>query len=100
MHDGEDCLGDTTSEMNFSAEDLEDEDAAAVTVCLISWTSRVEGAIRRSLVKVRAMPPVAMEEVSHTIFRDWGPGQLTHDAPTDVCDFRHCVKRVKVGGQR
>ena len=66
MHDGEDCLGVTISEMKFSAEDLEDEDAAAVMVCLISWTSRVEGPIRRSFVKVRAMPPVAMEEISHT----------------------------------
>ena len=52
----------TTSETNFSAEDLEEEDATAVTACLMSWTSRVEGSIRRSLVKVRAMPPVAVRQ--------------------------------------
>lgn len=39
------------SEMNFSARDLEDEDATAVTVCLISEASRREESIRRSLVK-------------------------------------------------
>ena len=60
MHDeGDDSLTVTISEMNFSAEDLEEEDAAAVTVWTMSWTPRVEGGMRRSLVKVRAMPPVA-----------------------------------------
>ena len=54
--------------MNFSAEDLEEEDAAAVTVWTMSWTPRVEGGMRRSLVKVRAMPPVAKRELSQHIF--------------------------------
>ena len=64
MHDGEDCLGVTMSEMNLSAEGLEVDDAAAVTVCTMSSTSRVEGAMRRSFVNVRAMPPVAIRKVS------------------------------------
>ena len=69
MHDdGDDCLAVTISEMNFSAEDLEEEDATAVTVWTMSWTSRVEGGMRRSLVKVRAMPPVAKRELSQHIF--------------------------------
>ena len=54
--------------MNFSAEDLEEEDAAAVTVWIMSWTLRVEGVMSRSLVKVRAMPPVAKRELSQHIF--------------------------------
>jgi hypothetical protein len=54
--------------MNFSAEDLEEEDATAVTVWTMSWTLRVEGGMRRSLVKVRAIPPVAKMELSQHIF--------------------------------
>ena len=60
--------------MNFSAEDLEEEDAAAVTVWTMSWTPRVEGGMRRSLVKVRAMPPVAKRELSQHIF-GWNMGR-------------------------
>ena len=64
MQDGEVCLGVTISEMNFSAEDLEDEDATAATVWTMSCTSRIEGVMRRSLAKVRAMLPVARRRVS------------------------------------
>ena len=60
--------------MNFSAEDLEEEDATAVTVWTMSWTPRVEGGMRRSLVKVRAMPPVAKRELSQHIF-GWNMGR-------------------------
>ena len=58
-----DWAGETTSELNFSAEAREEDEAAATTVCLISWTWRVEGSIRRSLVKVRAIPPVAIRMI-------------------------------------
>jgi hypothetical protein len=50
-------------ETNSSAEDFEEEDATAVTTCLMSWTWRVAGAMRRSLVKVPAMPPVAAGKI-------------------------------------
>jgi hypothetical protein len=66
--EGDDSLTSTISAMNFSAEDLEEEDATAVTVWIMSWTPRVEGGMRRSLVKVRAMPPVAKSELSQHIF--------------------------------
>lgn len=69
MHDeGDDSLTVTISEMNFSAEDLEEEDAAAVTVWTMSWTSRVQGGMRRSLAKVRAMPPVAKRGIESAYF--------------------------------
>ena len=96
MHDRDDWLTVTISEMNFSAEDLEEEDATAVTVWTMSWTLRVEGGIRRSLVKVRAMPPVAKRESSQHIF--WPEyrvsGVITHNAPANGCSFRHCERNL------
>ena len=75
MHDeGDDSLTVMISEMNFSAEDLDEEDATAVTVWTMSWTLRVEGGMRRSLVKVRAMPPVAKKQLSQHTFG--GPAPL------------------------
>ena len=46
--------------MNFSAEDMEELLATAVTRCTMSLTPRVEGGIMISLTNVRAMPPVAV----------------------------------------
>jgi succinylglutamate desuccinylase len=45
--------------MNFSAEVSEELLATAVTVWTMLLAPRVEGGIRMSLTKVRAMPPVA-----------------------------------------
>lgn len=59
LHCGEGCFEVTISDMNDSADDFEDDDAAATTICLTSSAPRGFGSIRRSLVKVRAMPPVA-----------------------------------------
>ena len=42
-----------------SARDEELEEAAAATMWWMSCASRVEGSMRRSLVKVVAIPPVA-----------------------------------------
>ena len=86
MHDeGDDSLTVTISEMNFSAEDLEEEDATAVTVWTMSWTPRVEGGMRRSLVKVRAMPPVARRELSQHIFsRNMGAPRLLPIMPQRI----------------
>ena len=93
MHDeGDDSLTVTISEMNFSAEDLEEEDAAAVTVWTMSWTPRVEGGMRRSLVKVRAMPPVAKRELSQLLAGIWGARVITHNAPANSGRFRHCER--------
>ena len=86
----------TISEMNFSAEDLEEDDAAAVTVWTMSWTLRVEGGMRRSLVKVRAIPPVAKMELSQHIFEAEyrAPGVITHNAPANGGSFRHCERNL------
>jgi hypothetical protein len=82
--------------MNFSAEDLEEDDAAAVTVWTMSWTLRVEGGMRRSLVKVRAMPPVAKKKLSQHIFGPEyrAPGVITHNAPANSGSFRHCKRNL------
>ena len=45
--------------MKASARDFEEEDATATRTCWTSCTSRVAGLVRRSLVKVVAIPPVA-----------------------------------------
>src|SRR3954451_21855054 len=84
------------SEMNFSAEDLDEEDATAVTVWTMSWTLRVEGGMRRSLVKVRAMPPVAKRQLSQHIFgRNMGGAKVTtHNAPANSGRFRHCERNL------
>jgi len=89
VHDeGDDSLTVTTSAMNFSAEDLEEEDAAAVMLWTMSWTPRVEGGMRRSLVKVRAMPPVAKRELSqHILAGIWGAIVITHNAPANSGRF-------------
>lgn len=76
--------------MNDSAEDFDEEDAAAAMTCLISLTPRVVGSMRRSLVKVRAMPPVA---VSSLALRCCQLELLkpTHDAPAYSSRSRHCI---------
>jgi xanthosine utilization system XapX-like protein len=48
------------SEMNFWALESEEEEAAAVTWWRMSCVPRVVGSMRRSLVKVLAIPPVAV----------------------------------------
>lgn len=59
MH-GTSWKGDTQVAMKFSADCFEEDDAAAVTMCLMSSTSRVWGSMRRSLVIVLTIPPVAV----------------------------------------
>ena len=49
------------SVMKFLADSTDDEEATAVTMCTMSVVPRVLGSIRRSLVNVRAMPPVAVK---------------------------------------
>ena len=51
--------------MNFFADSIEDDDAAAATLWMISLVPRVVGSTRRSLVNVRAMPPVASAGDQH-----------------------------------
>ena len=41
-------LGALMSRRKSKARDAEEEDAAAATICWTSWTSRVEGLVRRS----------------------------------------------------
>ena len=46
--------------MKFCALSTEDDEATAVTWWRMSLVPRVVGSMRRSLVKVRAIPPVAI----------------------------------------
>lgn len=44
-------LGASIERRNSVARPADVEDAAAATMCWMSWTSRVAGLVRRSLVK-------------------------------------------------
>jgi hypothetical protein len=53
------CEGLTLMEMKRQAESREDDDATAVTWCTMEGAPLVDGEMRMSRTKVRAMPPVA-----------------------------------------
>lgn len=81
-----DWFGTTICSTNFFAESMDDEDATAATLWTMSLTSRVFGSMRRSLVNVWAIPPVAVEGLIYWMEVVW---RLTHDAPTNDSRFRH-----------
>ena len=72
--------------MNFSAELLEDELAAAATEWIMSVASRVLGSISRSVVKVLAIQPVAVVVSKSPIRLSW---LRTHDTPFHFLWCRH-----------